>query len=388
MDASFYAACSRRQAGSLPGISGGTTRGCEAPARASAGADVGLLPVTADLRRQMVLADQARRRGDRLWWRSLRPADPRVSSIRAVRVGGRAHRGTCVFEASGSERALHGAQRKSSPPRRCTLSDRAPPAHGRCDCWLRKAGSLDADGFSFCTFCSAPKAGSMLGNVANAVGWGDSCPKDGRWSMRWPGGAFRSGIEGWELLTFFPPNDQGFFCGVGGLWLLFSWGVGPSLSLNGPSRGVVSAGPAPGRSGHSSLILTVSNRALTQVTFASGHATAGGTEQAGDDESGVGDGHYLPTMGSAVPSRPAVSSEEGRPLVCRSSQRLASRDATPILLKAIARKARLEGGVGEAACDSTRIIAASIQKKSKLCGVSLDCGEANSLLEFAARKNV
>ncbi len=82
--------------------------------------------------------------------------------------------------------------------------------------------------------------------------------------------------------------------------------------------------------------------------------------------------------GSGAPTGLAVSEATRLPTPGRCSERLASRDSAPILAKAIARKARLLD------CGAARV--ARILKNSKMCGVTLDLDEANSLSEFAVLK--
>ncbi len=60
-----------------------------------------------------------------------------------------------------------------------------------------------------------------------------------------------------------------------------------------------------------------------------------------------------------------------------------------MLAKAMARKARLQDCLQDCVVDRAKARdkrrVARLQKKSKLCGVSLDDDEATSLMEFAAR---
>ncbi len=81
---------------------------------------------------------------------------------------------------------------------------------------------------------------------------------------------------------------------------------------------------------------------------------------------------------SAAAALPGSAASEMEEPALRLSRRLAARDSTPMLTKAMARKARLQGGgvVLASARDKPRV--ARLQKKSKLCGVTLDRDEANS----------
>ncbi len=73
----------------------------------------------------------------------------------------------------------------------------------------------------------------------------------------------------------------------------------------------------------------------------------------------------------------------GSILPCRFSQRLATAANTPVLDKAIARKARLQDTGGNGGGRRTRS-ALKIQQKSSKCGVLLTEWEANSLKDFAS----
>ncbi len=74
-------------------------------------------------------------------------------------------------------------------------------------------------------------------------------------------------------------------------------------------------------------------------------------------------------------------------LLPRSSRRLASVDATPILIKAVVRKARREAGLGSGGGSGATPSIKKILGKSRLCGVRLDDGEASSFREFVGSKS-
>ncbi len=82
----------------------------------------------------------------------------------------------------------------------------------------------------------------------------------------------------------------------------------------------------------------------------------------------------------------AVMTVTGDSLLTRCSQCLAIGDATPILTKAIDKKARLIESCGPAGSSHAKIDNKTIQKKGMKCGVRLDGDEANSLKEFVALK--
>ncbi len=71
----------------------------------------------------------------------------------------------------------------------------------------------------------------------------------------------------------------------------------------------------------------------------------------------------------------------------RSSRRLAIEKATPILIKVVARKARLEARVGWGGGFCAKPSIKKILERSKMCGVRLDDGEANPFREFVGNKS-
>ncbi len=70
----------------------------------------------------------------------------------------------------------------------------------------------------------------------------------------------------------------------------------------------------------------------------------------------------------------------------KSSRRLACRDATPVVAKVIARKARLLDIGGNGRERRTRFSRKKIMSKGLKCGVRLNEGEADSFKEFVSHK--
>ncbi len=129
---------------------------------------------------------------------------------------------------------------------------------------------------------------------------------------------------------------------------------------------------------------------LLELGPGSAGPTSGGEEQ-GLELAGLGAGGPREQQPGLVPLEGVFSNvAEGGHVVVNSgtrfSRRLAAKDASPILGKAVALKSRredLEGRVGGRRAYPSR---KKTKNRSAKCGVLLDDGEMNSLMEFISHK--
>ncbi len=201
----------------------------------------------------------------------------------------------------------------------------------------------------------------------------------------WGGAASRYGPDGRVSLTLFSLSDKGLLYGALGVWFRVCWSIGPSVFISGPTRVCGSVGLSSfGKRRAPPLAGTLGTLSSARAPFPPCCDDEGADAIGSDDDFGVGvdSGQILP--GPAVAhSDSTAPSEAGPTSPGRCSLRLASKDAAPILRKAMDRKARLLGCAEGDTRDRVKARTARIQSKSKRCGVALDCTEANSFLEFA-----
>ncbi len=168
-------------------------------------------------------------------------------------------------------------------------------------------------------------------------------------------------------------------CRIGGLGLgsMRDLGAGVGLELWGAAGGI-------------SLVCGLPPHLLHWACGAarggpeSGHAARllleAGPSQAAEEPALVGCGVDEPR--GALDAGEGSPGDSARPRRC--SQRLANRDATPALAKAITRKARLQEGGGRGREGRSRLVPKKVQQTGRKCGVHLNEREANSFSEFAS----
>ncbi len=258
-------------------------------------------------------------------------------------------------------------------------TDRGKVGAGRCVRSLVKSGCTVVVGDSNRTSRFLSSGGWVLGGVALAGWLMGPTPKLERCCTGWAGGV---------SLTLLTSCELGPSCGFRDLRLRVPWGVGLSLDNLGLSCGRGFVGISLSRSGAPLTARVGVLRAMAQDPTARGWGEVQGAERGFDDGPGHGDVSSPIVFATVAISGSAAPEVAGLPSSGRYSQRLASRDTTPMLTKAMARKARLQGCEVDLASARDKSRVARFQKKSKLCGVTLDRVEANSLLEFEALKNV
>ncbi len=260
---------------------------------------------------------------------------------------------------------------------------------------MRNSGCLEAGSIS--SFSFGARGGWSLGSVELTVGGVGTGPKKVVNCCSHLGGVMRGGDVasfktlrlglgkgGFEATVAF--CAEGISCGFGGRWIKVAWGVGLCpVDLAPQVKGFASVVPRAGWETCSLLEYEVgacapANAPSARLEFC-GSAREGSGASEDCDEGGTSEvRQHTDSM--------APFTSAGGPQPVRHSRRLASEDSTPILEKAMVRKERLLGGVGVVYGDRGRVKVPRIQAKSRLCGVRLDCDEANSFIEFVDTTNV